>query len=527
MKATTLNERPRGPGWLGRGTRGAAVTALIVTGWVAQAATAMDRDLGTDDASAAMRSPWRAEQAGPVVGMFLAADEDPFEAMHCRGSVVLTDFALADGTTVDLDLEQFWVTEPDATFVIGTDKGDVPMDAPETATFRGTVAGVPGSWVFLGLTPDQVQGVIHVGDNEEYFIATPRDTGKQNQERRPMIYERFSASADGVFAPPVFHCEAEYAPDAIAIPETGGDDDGTITAYTWKVLDQAIDCDWEYRNLFSSVNETAAFAVLLTAASSSIYERDMQLKISLNYIRVWNTSSDPYTKFDTNTALPEFRDYWNANMGGVGRNFAHLLSAKDMGGGRAYIQGLCNSSSYGVSGNNSGSFPYPLQMNSDDNWDIIVFTHEQGHNIGSAHTHCFNPPIDMCYNQEGGCYNGSPVCQVGTIMSYCHTCPGGLSNMTLQFHSRCIDVMRTYVDGRGCPTTGRNPCYVDVSYNGTEKGTSSQPYNSVFEGFKYVIPGGTVRIKPGSYSDTFPVWYPLNRPMTFNTNGSGTVTIGN
>jgi len=397
------------------------------------------------------------------------------------------------------------------------------MEAPEFATFRGHVAGEPGSWVFLGVTPDQVQGIVHFSNAEEYIISTTPPSGDPNQDRTPMVFERFAAA--GVFDPPVFDCGTEFSEEYEPIEL--GDDDQNPAGYTWKVLDLAIDCDWEYRNLFGSVNQTAAYASLLTAAASSIYERDMELKIALNYIRVWNTSNDPYTKFTTSAALTEFKDYWNANMGSVGRAFAHLLSAKDMGGGRAYIQGLCNSSSYGVDGDNTGSFPYPLEMNSDDNWDIIVFIHEMGHNIGTNHTHCYDPPLDKCFNTEDGCYSGSQVCQVGTIMSYCHQCSGGLSNMTLQFHGTCITTMRAYVDGRGCPVTARNPCYVDSAYSGTERGTSSQPFNSLFEGAKYVIPGGTVRLKAGNYSDTFPVWYPLNRPMILNTSGSGKAVIGN
>lgn len=497
----------------------ALAVMLTATAWTAMA---KDIDSTDADASTVVVSPWQFSEHAPVVGMFVQTREDPFETLRCLPVMTLSDFPLEPGFTVNLELERFYVTDNDTQFIVVTDTGEQRMEIPEVLTFRGRVEGYEDSWVFLGVTPDDVQGIVRLYDNVEYILSTPHPEKALNGERKPMIFERFGT--EGLFSPPVFNCEVEYPPDYV--PIVPGDDDGTIAGYTWKVLDLAIDCDWEFRNLFSSVNATAAYASLLTAAASSIYERDMQLKIALHYIRVWNTSSDPYTKFDTNTALPEFRDYWNNNMGGVSRAFAHLLSAKDMGGGRAYLSSLCNNSAYGVDGNMVGSFPYPLQMNSNDNWDIIVFVHEMGHNIGSNHTHCFDPPLDKCFNTEDGCWSGSKVCQVGTIMSYCHTCTGGLANMTLQFHPTCISVMRTYVDGRGCPVTARNPCYVDGAYGGTERGTSSQPYNTVFEGVKYVIPGGTVRLKAGSYSDTFPVWYPLNRPMTLNTHGAGTAVIG-
>lgn len=511
-----------------------ALTATVMSS--AGAAVAKDADLSDTEAESAVvvRSPWGFVDHAPVVGMLVQEDVSAFEALRCRPAVTIVEFPLEQDFQVNLELEQFWVTDNDTQFIVAGDGGEERIEAPEVATFRGYVAGYEDSWVFLGVTPTEVQGVVRLSEGVEYVISTPRPSQALDQDRLPMIFERFATK--GLFSPPVWNCDPEESPEAVPMTElleraeaggVGDDgDDETISGYTWKVLDLAIDCDWEFRNLFGSVNETAAYATLLTAAASSIYERDMELKIALHYIRVWNTSNDPYTMFTTATALPEFRDYWNANMGGVGRAFAHLLSAKDMGGGRAYIQGLCNNSSYGVDGNMTGAFPYPLEMNSDENWDIIVFIHEMGHNIGTHHTHCYDPPLDRCYNEEGDCYNGSEVCQVGTIMSYCHTCSGGLSNMTLQFHSSCIVVMRTYVDGRSCPVTARNPCYVNGAYNGTERGTNSQPFNTVFEGAKYVIPGGTIRITPGTYSTTFPVWYPLNRPMTLNTNGNGTVVIG-
>ena len=71
-------------------------------------------------------------------------------------------------------------------------------------------------------------------------------------------------------------------------------------------------------------------------------------------------------------------------------------------------------------------------------WDFMVIAHELGHQFGSGHTHSYSPPIDNCASQ-------SPCITNGTNMSYCHTCPGGMRNMTLYFHPRVASRIRSAV----------------------------------------------------------------------------------
>ena len=88
----------------------------------------------------------------------------------------------------------------------------------------------------------------------------------------------------------------------------------------------------------------------------------------------------------------------------------------------AWLQAACGEYGYSVSGYMIGSFANSTQTN-PGNWDIIVSTHEIGHNIGTWHTHDYN--IDTC--ASGGV-------QRGTIMSYCHVVSGATSNIDLRFH---------------------------------------------------------------------------------------------
>jgi len=106
-------------------------------------------------------------------------------------------------------------------------------------------------------------------------------------------------------------------------------------------------------------------------------------------------------------------------------NLLHSLSTRDLGGGIAYLGGLYTSNScYGVSGV-YGDFHL---------WDRYVVAHELGHNFGADHTHEMSPPVDTCGLS-------CPSDPSGTIMSYCHLCSGGLSNLRYEWHERVREVI--------------------------------------------------------------------------------------
>jgi len=109
----------------------------------------------------------------------------------------------------------------------------------------------------------------------------------------------------------------------------------------------------------------------------------------------------------------------------VNVNLLHSLSTRSLGGGIAYLGGLYTSSfCYGVSAIN-GNFHM---------WDRYVVAHELGHNFGADHTHEMSPQVDTCGTS-------CPANPVGTIMSYCHLCSGGLNNIRLEWHERVRDVI--------------------------------------------------------------------------------------
>jgi len=120
-------------------------------------------------------------------------------------------------------------------------------------------------------------------------------------------------------------------------------------------------------------------------------------------------------------------------MTGEVRSAAHFLSGRALGGGVAYVEALCYPEyDYGLSANLSGFFPYPVENNNAQNWDLMVMAHELGHNFGAPHTHDMSPPVDGC------AFGDCSVVPNGTIMSYCHLCDGGLANVRMELHTRTV-----------------------------------------------------------------------------------------
>ena len=209
-----------------------------------------------------------------------------------------------------------------------------------------------------------------------------------------------------------------------------------------------------------------------------MYSAEVDTSWEIELIHLYTTPADPWNQSSSLCALFEFGRYWNDNYSAVDRTLVHMMSGKSSGGGVAWVGVLCNGpfnydhggacslspatdnygGDYGFSGSMSGSFDI---NNPAAVWDIVVVTHEIGHNFNSPHTHCYNgisgpDPIDQCYSGacSSGCYCGTESLPAGcpgsgqgcgTIMSYCHTLGGGLSNISLTLgtgHPYGVDPVR-------------------------------------------------------------------------------------
>jgi hypothetical protein len=353
-----------------------------------------------------------------------------------------------DGATTALELERFEAFAPDAQVIVAGDGQEVVLPPPDNAYYRGAVEGDLGAVAVLTASrTGEVRGLI-VKNGVPWIINEnePKGHGQGLSTRRvdlgrPFADHVFRCATDDSLRSPV-PLGAAGAADAAATSA-----DTALVNYTARV---AVETDFEFFQLFG--NETAATDYVgdLFAYASTLYEAEVNTSLVVSYLKLWTTSADPWTKTacdsgNTPGILSEFRTYWTQHNGAVSRTIAHMLSGKPTGCGQAYLGTLCNTSyGYGVSGNLFGNFN---RANPGIVWDILVVSHEIGHNFNSPHTHCYNgiggisAPVDQCYGSEPGCYAGptslpcsqGPGYGCGTIMSYCHLLSGGYSNITMTF----------------------------------------------------------------------------------------------
>ncbi|MFN8545219.1 MAG: zinc-dependent metalloprotease [Candidatus Binatia bacterium] len=383
----------------------------------------------------------------------LQLDRSALADLRGRERATLAAFPLGGGRTADLELVRFSPFAPGARIEAMGPSGAHAVVLPDTAYFRGTVVGTPGSLVLLAAERDRVSGF--VGTGGEVYPFGPDTAGRHR------VYALRQADPT-VYPPPHEFCGNDLHPEAVEVPAAAraaaraalppplaGDT-------TVRIADVAIETDNELRAKFPSTEAAVAYLSNLLAAATAIYERDVAVRLQFSYIRLWEAGTpDPWTATSTSAALNEVLTYWNTpgnDMNAVAgdHDLVHFISGKSVQGGVAYLDVLCNTSyGYGVS-QVFGSFDLadPNQV-----WDVIVFTHELGHNFGSPHSHCYSPPLDECYNQEPGCYSGSVVASRGTLMSYCHLL-GGVANIDLVFGSTVSARIGESVAAATCLATG-------------------------------------------------------------------------
>ena len=391
---------------------------------------------------------------GVARGRTLALGRTALAELRTRTTAVVPSFPLGGDATVALELRRFEPFAPGARVEAVDGRGVRAVKLPDHVYFTGTVRGEPDSRVLLIAARDHVRGFVAARGTVYPFGPDRRGRHRSYALRDvdPTAYPR-----PGAFCANDLHRDQVESLLVNRSARVAAGLEPPPIAYTSSGLvqaDAAIETDHELWARFGSDAQTLDYLASLAAASSAIDERDVSVRLSFSYVRLWPTASDPWSATALDQQLAEVRNYWTnpANdMDAIAGPHAlvHFISGKSVQGGIAYIGSVCDPRySFGVS-QVFGHFDLsdPTQI-----WDVLVVTHEIGHNLGTPHTHCYSPPVDECYDQEANCYAGPVVCSRGTIMSYCHLSCGGLPDMDLVFGDVVSAQIRSTVATASCLT---------------------------------------------------------------------------
>lgn len=401
----------------------------------------------SDNTSSVMNSPEMKRAIDDAV--ILNINKNELQSLcENRNPDISMSIPYENGRSATVVMERFEILTPNAKIIATTVNGDVVINREDLiVSYKGKLEGMDNTFIVMNFSKEGVIGLM-ISGNDNYVLGAINDaSGKQTEDY--ILYKESNLKIENNF-----NCAAidDLSSENIdKMRKTIIERMNDVTPTDLYVAEIAVEIDYATYTVNGQSTVTATnYALSIMAAASAIYMKEVNVKLIVPWSRVW-TTTDPYTGTNSSQVLNSFRNYWNANMQSVSRTLVHMISrrAGNMGG-IAWLNVLCSdpNSGYGYAFSNTDGPVLPLPTYS---WDVMVVSHETGHNFGSNHTHnCgwVGGIIDSCYAPEGSCYNGPPVAAVGTIMSYCHL--NGSISLTKGFGPQPKAVLRNGAESAGC-----------------------------------------------------------------------------
>ncbi|MBI4882308.1 MAG: hypothetical protein HY812_22000 [Planctomycetes bacterium] len=420
--------------------------------------------LGLVPLAAGQKAPVRLEQAVVAIedrgllGLEVALAPDLLGRLAGENRVVLANVPLPGGRAVDLRLERFdWPETSGLLAVNGSLKLGQALAAGMTF-WSGSVPGDAASDVFLAFSASGTRGWVRSGGELVHLLARPGDTGRWKNPGQLLIRDQDfrdlgATPPMGCATPPPPSPRPALGKAPRTSPSFATSGRGFLPLIQARL---AVETDWQFYSPFNDLDAARHYVLTLLGAASLRYEEQAGIVLLPVYVGLHDNANDPWTTPETPGAtttmlLNEFRQAWDQGAAPAVADLHHFLCSGFSDGGVAYLGTVCNADwSFGVSTGINALTPIPIVPGGAANWDFYVAAHEIGHNFDAIHTHEYCPtPLDECAppGSFGPCQTQQVCTSSGTLMSYCHACPGAVANITTYFHAQSAADMRAFAEG--------------------------------------------------------------------------------
>lgn len=421
--------------------------------------------------------------------LLLPLKDNILQVYETKPAAVSITMQTADGRQYRLDMQRSNPLATDANIGYIDLNGRHNFGYDRGVHYQGAVAGSDKSLAALSIfATGEVMGLF--ADGEGNYVIGKLD----DNSGRYILYN----DKDFTVTPPTA-CGVD---DAAAVPAEDGTDNGdkTTAAFECKKVRLYWEADFAlYKHKQSSITNTQVYLTGLFNQVQTLY-RNENIAVELKSVDIW-TTADNYDSSSSGAGLNTFRSRWNGKSNNFDGDLAMLL-ARDPGGngGVAYLDVFCYKPNAYAYGDVNGSY---LNVPTYS-WDVMMVTHELGHNLGSPHTHWCGwntgaggscGSIDNCTQQQSG--SGCNTCPStfsnsqpasawkGTIMSYCHLASRGI-DLANGFGPLPGDLIRSNVSSGTClksiisATLVTKPVCRDTGFVEVIFDTSVVPGNSHF-----------------------------------------------
>ena len=401
-------------------------------------------------------------------------------------------------------------------YKVVTSDGDTFPANRDIKHYRGVVRGETNSLVAITFYEDEIMGLVCT-DEGNFNIVKDRLSGKHLFYNDKNLKEKPDMICTTEDDPSI-----EYDSVILFSPRNNLKEEIAVTrsSILEKIVSFYVETEYDIYQARGSYSSVEAYISGLFNQVATLYRNEnIYTRVSTMYL--W-LSSSPYTGgstgADTEVLLKQFQTERTSINGDLGM----LLKFNDLSGGRAVVDGLCNSSTknkLGVSTLWEGSYATVPNYSRQ----VLVVTHEFGHLFGSKHTHdCVwngnKTAIDGCgpnagHPGDGNCTNPGNPPGGGTIMSYCDLSGFGLPgiNFNLGFGTQPGNVIRNKVNNASClctvmftdktvttNTTVTSQCNIyvkNVTVTNNKKLTLDAANETIIEGNFEVQAGSELEIK--------------------------------